>query len=391
MNNYELLSVRDIKVGKRYRKDLGDLDALVNSITETGGLLHPIVVTTEHKLIAGQRRLQAYKKLNYKTIPAHIVSIPHTVDSAKPQITTIAEGELIENAARKDFTSSEIVAISEFIQKTRIGHRPKKGTTKQSAIPKGKTRDIVQDLTGASHDTLAKMKRIVKAATEDPQAYNEILQQVDQGKKNINTAYNQIEVKERNKNIKPVKMPKGKFNVLEIDPPWQYQNKSIGDNGRGSSVQQYPTLTPKEILETEVPKIKEVIADDAVLFLWITTPLLNEIIQLGILEALGFKYKTMITWHKKIPTTQFGGHGMGYWMEGQTEHCLVGIKGKIKPFKSDTANFFEAAAEAHSQKPEIIKTIIETVTAQIPNRKMLECYQRKPRAGWTGYGNQIDK
>lgn len=47
-----------ITVGKRFRKDLGDLDRLVQSIADIG-LVHPIVITSENKLIAGVRRLEA--------------------------------------------------------------------------------------------------------------------------------------------------------------------------------------------------------------------------------------------------------------------------------------------------------------------------------------------
>jgi ParB family transcriptional regulator, chromosome partitioning protein len=49
------MSITSITVGPRYRKYLGDLDSLAASIKGVG-LLHPIVVTPEYQLIAGQRR-----------------------------------------------------------------------------------------------------------------------------------------------------------------------------------------------------------------------------------------------------------------------------------------------------------------------------------------------
>jgi hypothetical protein len=51
-------AIEDIAVGFRYRKDLGDLRTLAQSIGDVG-LLHPIVVTPEGRLVAGQRRLEA--------------------------------------------------------------------------------------------------------------------------------------------------------------------------------------------------------------------------------------------------------------------------------------------------------------------------------------------
>ena len=53
-----------IRVGKRHRKDLGDIRFLARSIQEIG-LLHPVVIRPEGKLIAGERRLWALKLLGW--------------------------------------------------------------------------------------------------------------------------------------------------------------------------------------------------------------------------------------------------------------------------------------------------------------------------------------
>ena len=46
----------------RFRKDLGDLKPLIESI-ERQGLIHPIVLTEDNQLICGRRRLAAYIRL----------------------------------------------------------------------------------------------------------------------------------------------------------------------------------------------------------------------------------------------------------------------------------------------------------------------------------------
>lgn len=61
------MSVYGIALGERHRRDLGDIDALARSIAEVG-LLHPIVVTSEGKLIAGERRLMAVRSLGWDEI-----------------------------------------------------------------------------------------------------------------------------------------------------------------------------------------------------------------------------------------------------------------------------------------------------------------------------------
>jgi len=68
----ETRSINSIKIGKRFRRDLGDIDALARSINEVG-LLHPIVITPDGELLAGQRRLEACKQLKWDKIPVRII------------------------------------------------------------------------------------------------------------------------------------------------------------------------------------------------------------------------------------------------------------------------------------------------------------------------------
>src|SRR5439155_23596949 len=65
-----LMNIEQIQIGYRYRKDLGDLRTLANSIAEVG-LLHPVVVTPEGRLIAGQRRLEACRLLGLERNSCH--------------------------------------------------------------------------------------------------------------------------------------------------------------------------------------------------------------------------------------------------------------------------------------------------------------------------------
>ena len=60
--------ISSIKVGVRHRNDLGELDKLAESL-DALGLLHPIVIDAQNRLIAGQRRLEAAKLLKWKTVP----------------------------------------------------------------------------------------------------------------------------------------------------------------------------------------------------------------------------------------------------------------------------------------------------------------------------------
>ena len=66
------VAISSIKVGKRHRREIGDLSWLTDSITDLG-LLHPITVDEERRLLAGVRRLTACKKLGWKKIPVRVV------------------------------------------------------------------------------------------------------------------------------------------------------------------------------------------------------------------------------------------------------------------------------------------------------------------------------
>lgn len=95
---------------------MGDLQALADSIAKQG-LLQPIGITENKVLVFGERRLLACRDvLGLREIEARTVNV-----------TSIVEGERDENEVRKDFTSSERVAIGRAIE-SQIGNRHPKWT-----------------------------------------------------------------------------------------------------------------------------------------------------------------------------------------------------------------------------------------------------------------------
>src|ERR1700732_600220 len=93
------MKIDQIQVGFRYRRELGDVRALADSIAEVG-LLHPVVVTQEGRLIAGQRRLEACRLLGLTEVPVALVDLYQA-----------GRGQAHENFLRKDPLPSEIVAL----------------------------------------------------------------------------------------------------------------------------------------------------------------------------------------------------------------------------------------------------------------------------------------
>ena len=95
-----LVPIAQIKIKKRVRKDLGNLDDLKDSL-RTYGLLNPITINRDYELIAGERRLTAAKEIGWTNINANIVDNISELEQL--------EMEIEENNQRKEFTETELL------------------------------------------------------------------------------------------------------------------------------------------------------------------------------------------------------------------------------------------------------------------------------------------
>jgi N6-adenosine-specific RNA methylase IME4 len=162
-------------------------------------------------------------------------------------------------------------------------------------------------------------------------------------------------------------------NLVLADPPWRYEH-IVSDSRRVEN--QYPTATVEEICSHIHAPWAPPVADDCVLFLWATAPLLREALQ--VMAAWGFEYTTHAMWDKEKV-------GMGYWFRGQHELLLVGTRGSASPPPPElrVSSVFREARKGHSEKPGCVYAAIE---AMFPGAVRCEFYQRRPREGWRGAG-----
>lgn len=105
-----LVPIKDIKIKKRVRKDLGNLDDLKESL-RTYGLLNPITLNSKYELIAGERRLQSAIQLGWTNINANIVDNLSEIEQL--------EMEIEENNQRKEFTDEELMEGYKRLQRLR--------------------------------------------------------------------------------------------------------------------------------------------------------------------------------------------------------------------------------------------------------------------------------
>ncbi len=182
-----------------------------------------------------------------------------------------------------------------------------------------------------------------------------------------------------------MEFPNKKYQVIYADPPYGYRFKSPTASPRPPTSQEaggvkyyYDTMSVEEIINLPIDTLVD---KNSVLFLWATVPLLPEAFQ--VMKAWGFKYKTMLTWHK------LRCKGMGYWFRGHTEHLLFGVSGDVKAFRSLTHNIQEIKVLPHSVKPLQFRRIIEEVTMGLEPK--IELFARERHDGWDVWGNQASK
>jgi ParB family chromosome partitioning protein len=189
------IRINDVIVGERFRKELGDIEALAQSIKELG-LLQPIAVDENGKLVAGHRRLEACRILGWTEIPCHVVNLEE-----------IVKGEYSENTQRKDFTPSEIVAIKRALEpelREQAKERMMRGTPAADSA-EGVTTERIGALVGVSRDTLAKAETIVEAAEKEPEKYEAVREAVDRKEISVNEGYRRVTGRSRKPKISAAK------------------------------------------------------------------------------------------------------------------------------------------------------------------------------------------
>lgn len=172
--------------------------------------------------------------------------------------------------------------------------------------------------------------------------------------------------------------PEGKYRIIYADPPWWYGNNGvIGDDNYGHVGRHYPSMKISELCQLP---IKEMAEDNAVLFLWVTSPLLAECFE--VIEAWGFKYKSSFVWDKIK-------HNFAHYNSMRHEFLLVCTRGSCTPDideKIDSVQSIERSKK-HSEKPQEFRDIIEKLYT---HGKRIELFAREKHENWETWGNEPD-
>ena len=173
-------------------------------------------------------------------------------------------------------------------------------------------------------------------------------------------------------------LPPGPYAILYADPPWDYrgqlQHAGRGSGDTGGAIRHYPTVTLRDLQELAVDGLA---AADCLLFLWATSPHLDQAIALG--KAWGFAWATVaFVWDK-------GRVNPGHYTLSQCELCLVFKRGKIPQPRGarDVRQLVAAPRGPHSAKPAEVRRRIE---AMFPTQRKLELFARERVTGWDAWG-----
>lgn len=183
--------------------------------------------------------------------------------------------------------------------------------------------------------------------------------------------------------MEQIPFPNKKYQIIYADPPWSYNDKMSGHSF--SLDHEYETQSKQWI--SNLP-IREICEDTCCLFLWVTSPLLDEGIK--VISDWGFEYKTVAFCWSKETVNGKDVSNLGRWTMGNVELCLLGVKGSPNSWRIDKSikQLVRAVRTKHSKKPDMVR---ENIVKLLGERPRIELFARQKSDGWDVWGNEVEK
>ena len=370
------------------RRPVGDTKDLTKSIKELG-LLNPITVTEDLTLVAGLHRLRACEAIDWKKIPATVVSLDEL---------HIELAELDENLERNELSYLE--RAEALLRRKRIYERLNPdsragviGGKAKAATEAGSATEIISfsaDTARRAHLSPRTVQHEVHVAEAIPSDVRKVLkdtpvadrkvdllrlarmphdEQRDLAQRLSSGAARTVKEAERQATHEKVAdgvtpYPNGKFEVLVVDPPWPY------DKGKRS----YPAMTLDEI--GAVP-VEVLAAEDAVVLLWV--PPTGLAAGVTLLKGWGFRQAGFVVWAKTNALP-------GQYLMSMAELCLLGVRGNPEVLKP-RPNVITAPTRQHSRKPDEFYGWVEEAFGG----RRVDLFARESRVGWETWGPERSK
>lgn len=171
----------------------------------------------------------------------------------------------------------------------------------------------------------------------------------------------------------------GGYQIVYADPAWRYKDRGI----RGGTKKHYKTGSLNDWKDL---RVSEIIADDAVMFLWATWPLIEDAFEL--IPHWGFKYKTLgFDWVKTYKSGKLF-VGCGHYTRSNPEPCLLAVRGKgLKRVDASVLSvIMEPKIRGHSEKPIEARRRVERLYGE---KKRVELFARSTDENWDSWGDEI--
>lgn len=172
-----------------------------------------------------------------------------------------------------------------------------------------------------------------------------------------------------------------KYQILYCDPPWKYK---WGNGGKLAPETHYETLSVDELKLLNVRGLRD---KNCVLAMWATCPALPE--AFAVMDAWGFKYKTVLHNWVKIRKDGKPIMGMGSYTRSGSELLFLGMRGHIKRVSTKIVipQVIMEQRREHSRKPDIVR---DNLVELFGDRPKIELFARQKIKGWDAIGNDID-
>ena len=175
-------------------------------------------------------------------------------------------------------------------------------------------------------------------------------------------------------------IPRHHYSTILADCPWSYSDK-MNDRASFSVVGQYPTMRVPDI---KALPVADIATKDAVLFMWVTSPMLP--VGLEVMQEWGFDFKTVAFCWTKQTAAGRDCVNLGRWTLGNVELCLLGARGKPQRVSRTVRQLVRAVREGHSVKPGEVRDRIRQLMG---DGSAIELFARgNPPVGWDAWGNE---
>jgi N6-adenosine-specific RNA methylase IME4 len=319
-----------------------------------------------------------------KIDPAMLVDLPFEL-----------QAEMSENLFRKDWTPSEIDAIRRrcepFLRdqakrnQASAGPSSGRGAKRSGAgkFPepvKGQVRDKIGAFAGVSGRTVDKIAAIVDAAEAEPAKFGKLRDDMDRTRR-VNGVYRRLRNAQQAEQLRaePPPLPgNGPYRCAVVDFPWADDTGRYDDPSH-RLIPPYPPMPLEEICAFDLASI---LTPDAVVWMWATNYHVSRGIHRTVLDALGLQPKAMLTWGKP-------GIGGGDWLRGQTEQCIMAVRGKPVVTLTNQSTLLLAPAReqrGHSLKPREFYDLVESLCPAPRYGDLFSRYRHNER--WDCHGDE---